>query len=525
MTAENVPNAAFNAANKQHMPLCLPGTRHDVLREIRKWADGQRGSVYWMKGMAGTGKTTIALTIATEYHEECRLGASFFFSRQGDSLSKSRGFPATIATQLTKVSAELRDRIGEAFEANSDIHSLGLLYQWKLLVLEPLAKMRHSLPSPLIVVIDALDECENSQDLRLLIDCLASCSDDIQLRFFVTSRPEGSIESAMGRVTENQVRTFVLHDIEVDKVNKDLMEYYRETFTTIEQDTGLEGCLLTQERLDQLVKRSFGLFIYAATTCRFVHEGGPLAEDRLKTLLEAHRPLLSAEAELDQMYRTVLMGSLTATMGPGELMRVQDSFNTVVGCLVALFDTVSVETLATILAQPPTTIMATMKRLHSVLDVPKQHNKPIRILHPSFQDFLLDPSRCGEQFSGDIQDKHRLLLDSCLRIMSINLKQNILRLERPGTRVSQISKLEVTKAIPSHVQYACLHWFLHLQMTDLDPRQDRQILDFFQVGLLFWLEALSCMGRLRDAFDAMDILESIMMVCNPLINSRRIPGL
>src|SRR5271155_4473965 len=70
--------AAFNSADKQHDPLCLPDTRVDVLNQIRAWADGgDEGSIFWLNGMAGTGKSTIARTIARAYYDRNRLGASF----------------------------------------------------------------------------------------------------------------------------------------------------------------------------------------------------------------------------------------------------------------------------------------------------------------------------------------------------------------------------------------------------------------------------------------------------------------
>lgn len=64
-------------------PTCLPDTRVDVLREIFDWADRQDNRcIFWLNGLAGTRKSTIARTIARKYSEE-HLGASFFFSRGG----------------------------------------------------------------------------------------------------------------------------------------------------------------------------------------------------------------------------------------------------------------------------------------------------------------------------------------------------------------------------------------------------------------------------------------------------------
>ncbi|KAF4979798.1 hypothetical protein FDECE_18004, partial [Fusarium decemcellulare] len=64
---DSLPDAGFDASNKQHTSFCLPNTRIDILAQIHKWVDGgDMRQVYWLKGMAGTGKTTIALTVARD---------------------------------------------------------------------------------------------------------------------------------------------------------------------------------------------------------------------------------------------------------------------------------------------------------------------------------------------------------------------------------------------------------------------------------------------------------------------------
>lgn len=95
--------AAFNSLNNQHQPTCLENTRVELLREITEWVDhlGQdRGCIFWLSGMAGTGKSTIARTIARTYHDKGHLGASFFFSRGGGDLSNADILITTLARQL-----------------------------------------------------------------------------------------------------------------------------------------------------------------------------------------------------------------------------------------------------------------------------------------------------------------------------------------------------------------------------------------------------------------------------------------
>ena len=96
----SVADAPFNSYNKQHAPTCLPDTRVDLLQEIHDWADGQdEQRIFWLNGLAGTGKSTIACTVAQRYFDQRRLGASFFFSRGGGDVSHAGKFVASIAVQ------------------------------------------------------------------------------------------------------------------------------------------------------------------------------------------------------------------------------------------------------------------------------------------------------------------------------------------------------------------------------------------------------------------------------------------
>jgi hypothetical protein len=92
--------------------------------------------------MAGTGKSTIARTVAREYYDKEHLGASFFFSRGKGDISHAGKLFTTIAVQLAKKSPSLKSCICEAIKEHGDIASQGLHDQWVRLVLQPLSKIK-----------------------------------------------------------------------------------------------------------------------------------------------------------------------------------------------------------------------------------------------------------------------------------------------------------------------------------------------------------------------------------------------
>ncbi|RYP46384.1 hypothetical protein DL768_007401 [Monosporascus sp. mg162] len=322
---DSLPEAAFNAAGRQHIPSCLENTRRNILEQIDEWADNDgEKRIYWLKGMAGTGKSTIALTVARKYAKLRRLGASFFFSRGGGDLASAAKFASTVAAQLADTSPELKKHIDNAIASSPRIRALGLFDQWEKLVLGPLAQLdKNVFPLSIVIVIDALDECDSEDDVFLLIRCLAAATESTRLRVFVTSRPDPPVNLGFDDISQDTHRDFILHDIEQSIVDQDLFLFYKDRLTHTAKRFGLDDRIHSDEAIRFLVEKSSGLFIHAATVCRFLHEGRQLANERLSLLTVAESALTKPEKELDKMYTTVLEYSFAVGLEPAEAAGVQ----------------------------------------------------------------------------------------------------------------------------------------------------------------------------------------------------------
>jgi len=140
------------------------------------------------------------------------------------------------------------------------------------------------------------------------------------------------------------------------------------------------------------------------------------------------------------------------------------------GTIVMLFDALSPASLAMLLDQSKETIASPLGSLHSLLDVPEEEGRLVRLLHPSFREFLLDSQRCSNTtFCVDAKEAHRHLFECCLRVMSSYLRQDMCGLIRPGTRVGDVLRSDVDKNVPFAVQYACRYWVYYLKGSDVDP--------------------------------------------------------
>src|SRR5882757_3297005 len=101
---------------------CLRGTRVKVLIEIENWVyDRHVCMVYWLNGLAGTGKTTITQSFAERMFAAGLLGASFFCSRNfTDRRNLHLIFP-TLALQLAYKYPEFRSHLVQILESDPDL--------------------------------------------------------------------------------------------------------------------------------------------------------------------------------------------------------------------------------------------------------------------------------------------------------------------------------------------------------------------------------------------------------------------
>ena len=181
-------------------------------------------------------------TIARSYFDDGRLAGSFFFSRGGGDVSNARKFVTTIAVQLAIHIPPVQQYIRDAVIECSNVTSQSLMNQWRQLVLRPLSKLGNSdTYSSYIVVIDALDECEDETDIQIILQLLAEARSlkEVRLRVLVTSRPEIPIRYGFCQISDTEHHDFILHSIEGAIVDHDIFIFLHHDMGMIGQELGL----------------------------------------------------------------------------------------------------------------------------------------------------------------------------------------------------------------------------------------------------------------------------------------------
>lgn len=195
----------------------------------------------------------------------------------------------------------------------------------------------------------------------------------------------------------------------------------------------------------------------------------------------------------------------------------------ILGSIVVLLSRLSIASLSGLLDLDKEDINETLNELHTFLDIPKHETHPLRIHHPSFRDFLLDKDRCGDSdLWVDEKQAHRQLADSCIRLMSTALKEDICGVHVPGTLATDVERSQVDQYLPPEIQYSCLYWIQHLQRSDAQLRDNDYVHQFLQEHLLHWLEALSWMQKMPEGILEIISLESIALVSLPIIYYRQL---
>ncbi len=168
----------------------------------------------------------------------------------------------------------------------------------------------------------------------------------------------------------------------------------------------------------------------------------------------------------------------------------------ILGSIAILFSPLSMCSFSRLLYVTKEDVGQTLEDLHSVLDIPKDQTQPLRLHHPSFQDFLLNNYRCKDlNFWVDEKQAHQTLADRCIGLMSTSLKQDICGLHAPGMLVTDVASTRIEQCLPLEVRYACLYWIQHLQKGNTQLHDNDQVHQFLQEHLLHWLEALGWIGK------------------------------
>ncbi|KAL7907086.1 hypothetical protein GGI35DRAFT_487487 [Trichoderma velutinum] len=490
---------------------CHPQTREEILKDIYDWLNDCASSqkhLYWLQGKAGTGKSTIARTIVSRMAKENRIAANFFFKRGEGDRARLKRFFTTLTAQLVRKWPIFANAVQDVLEPDPSLSEQDPGIQFKKLIQEPMRKQRYNNFKTIIIVIDALDECDSSEDLKTLVQQLTqpilqnSPSAQLLVKYFVTSRLDNHTRPVSNKTPEESCEKKELEQATSETIKRDIELYLR---FQLEKIDGLLDPLpggdswsnpSDAEILKKLTERACPLFEFAATACRFITQttipsGPPYL---LHDLLESN-----ISGDLDGVYAPILKRRFY-NLRSRNLDRAKTQFQHIVGSFIILADSVTVTCLAQLLGQSERAIRDELQLFESVIVIPTEQDNQssVKLFHESFRDFLIGPE-ANEEFNIDSTEAHALLASRCCQLLRKSLQQNICKLKTAGTHRSEIVDETLNEFLPQEVQYACRFWIFHIISSQLSIRDGDDWHSFLLSHLLHWLEAMSLLGRTSES--------------------------
>jgi len=458
--------------------------------------------------LAGTGKSTIAQTIAERLFADDQLGASFFCSRDFEDRSNLHFIFPTLAVQLARKYTEFRLIFVPLARSDPEIAYESLYNQMEKLIVRPLVKSSIST----VIVIDALDECKDEEPASAILSVIGQFVSKIpKTKIFVTGRPEPRIREGFRLPLLEQVTdVFVLHEVKSSQVNRDIRIFFKHRFSELAgRRRGLDGWP-TEEQLDQLCERAAGLFVYAVATVKFVDHKNNSPKRQLDRLLGSPessafegKTRFTANATLDCLYMSILQEAF-GNGYPEDDPKVRS----ILGAVVLAANPLSTSAIAALLGFDVEEVSPILSSAHSLLTLHKDNDHPVRPFHKSFPDFIVDPARCANlKFHVCPPDQHKELLIGCMELMNRSLEPNLCKL--PDSVInSEVDDLKerTKKYIHQALEYACRSWHKHLIDTTLAHRLEitSALHHFLEGKFIFWLEVLSVLGATREAVNALE---------------------
>ena len=470
---------------------CMDGTRRSLLNQIMDWVankPGQenafQGNVYWFHGSPGIGKTSLAHSICASLHERNFLAGEFLCQRDVQDLSEPMNILPTFIHKLAILFPPFRTVVAKHLHNDPNLTPKSMEYS---LFLDFIRSLPSQPEHTLVFVIDALDECDDAQSRRRLLEILTNAATQASwLKVIVTSRPEVDIQRFFDTLTQS---SYLPYDLATDQdASADLRAFARSEFDLVVEFWNLDAPWPEESVFNRVISRAKGLFIFVKTLA--------LALKQCKNPEEALEAALqdSAGTGVESLYE------LYSSILKSPIVHDNAEFQRMVGVVLAAspYRALCEETVAELVGVKPYFVKTWVNALSSLLYRDEASNRGIRVRHLSVYDFFLSKSY---EYQVNIHDADVQLGIAGLKVMTTQLRFNICKLDDSRLANADITDLpsRVKQNVSDPLQYSCLHWLDHLRFPPATRNQRMLVLEslkkFFE-GLypLFWIEVLSVMG-------------------------------
>ncbi|KAM6503307.1 hypothetical protein JOM56_000250 [Amanita muscaria] len=502
----------YDSSIRKQAQRCMHKTRVTILNTIYKWADGvDDPPIFWLHGPAGTGKSTIAHTVANKCRRRGRLGASFFFAHANAECSDPNLFFSTIAYQLSRFVPDLRQHIIDGVRGHPSPQNASISTQFEEFILTPLCKLSNGpAREPIIVVVDAFDECSDPRKASEILELISAKipRSPLRLKFLITSRPEPEIRSILHPDIHRISRSFdLLRDVNASSTDEDIKRFLRFHLGRIGKEYDLPSWPRDVD-VEGLAQQAGGLFIFAQTAIELVRDKDVMDPESQLAMLKNIGTNGAPAFNLNALYLRILQKAMPETA----TTMVQDRVITIIHAIVGLRAPLALCAIERLLGLDRAAIRAALNRLRSIFIIPDNDEDTVQVIHSSFARYITNKESCTEKrFFADPRQLHSQLAKHCLKKMKTRLKQNICYFKDFTTVEAPIKDEKSSdvdlQMLSAELKYSCENFAAHVFSADWqDSELCETVAEWVNQYLPYWLEVLALIGSLRDALPSLRLL-------------------
>ncbi|KAF8316450.1 uncharacterized protein EI90DRAFT_3021583 [Cantharellus anzutake] len=465
----------LHLAHDDSTQVCLKDTRVDLIERIMGWCCNTGDSekrLMLLTAVAGAGKTSIALTLAERCanDEGVTLLLQFFF--KAGERSRPDFLFSGMARALADHDPVYRTFITSALRKDPSLSTASFTTQFKKLVAPSLFHKPPPSNRPMVIIIDALDECDK-EAFESLAEILGEEVPRLpsSIKFFITSR---QFDLMNRYLSPNYPIDRLTIDLSDEANTRDCARFIRFQLQKLKMlHRDLQRNLQDEDKMVQEIsEQANGLFIWISTIFRYMKTTNQNPMRTLKSLLDtgAKRREVPAEKMMEDLYTSILKKCAW------EDEDFVHDYPIVMGAIFVAQQPLSITAWDSILLPfLKSSVRYALAELAPLLSGVEDSLIPVRILHQSFRDFIVDridpqtvSSRCAPIAVG--VDNARVAL-RCTEI----LNEGLCPVEGLGLIENLYKKDEMPhipqKEFSEHFRYACRHIVHHLSGVE-EPSEE-----------------------------------------------------
>ncbi|KAE9383619.1 hypothetical protein BT96DRAFT_1031614, partial [Gymnopus androsaceus JB14] len=393
------------------------------------------------------------------------------------------------------------------------LSSTSIKENWENLVLKPAKMVNYS--DPLVIIIDALDECSNVAERGSLMTSLTEEAYKFPKNycFLVTSRMENDIVDIL------QTCSNAPQSQDMDQLEQTEDDIYH--FVHHRMEYFIRHHSLNETHCKALAKMSEGYFQWACTVCNALHQINKPGVNLKKKVSHFMKlgPNSSNLYPLDKLYKDILESIFDASDED-----IMNEYRKAVSQFLATSIPLSRDSLTSLKVahdqqsgEEEGEEDVVIRYLGSLFIGADRSDIPVWPVHTSIRDFLLDGKRSKEYtIAMDLVEGHTILAVGSLKIMIEKLHFNMCNLKSSYVRNADLPS-DIVKVITPELSYACCFWDLHLKELEPDRSLMNLMKEFLDGFSLYWMEVLSILNRVNVIFRSMEHVKE-WMTCSVCID-------